>query len=109
LGGESFTPARRAFDSPIAIACFVDRAPCFPSRTWCISSRTNSPAWVVGDFPWRSSSLARSIVCFSGMLSSSNRGVPIQPESQPKLCQQTTDEEVRALLDHAAWTTPKVA
>jgi hypothetical protein len=33
-GGEgSFTPARRAFDSPIAIACFVERAPCFPSRT----------------------------------------------------------------------------
>ena len=28
-----FTPARRAFDSPIAIACFVLRAPCFPSRT----------------------------------------------------------------------------
>jgi hypothetical protein len=31
-GGNS-TPARRAFDSPIAIACLVDRAPCFPSRT----------------------------------------------------------------------------
>jgi len=29
----NFTPARRAFDRPIAIACFVDRAPCFPSRT----------------------------------------------------------------------------
>ncbi|HEY7895846.1 MAG TPA: hypothetical protein VIC24_13185 [Gemmatimonadaceae bacterium] len=28
----SFTPDRRAFESPIAIACFVDRAPCFPSR-----------------------------------------------------------------------------
>jgi hypothetical protein len=28
-----FTPARRAFDRPIAIACSVDRAPCFPSRT----------------------------------------------------------------------------
>ena len=26
------TPERRAFDNPIAIACFVDRAPCFPSR-----------------------------------------------------------------------------
>ena len=24
--------ARRAFDNPIAIACSVDRAPCFPSR-----------------------------------------------------------------------------
>jgi len=30
FGGASFTPARRAFDNPIAIACFVDRAPCFP-------------------------------------------------------------------------------
>ena len=28
------TPARRALDNPIAIACFVLRAPCFPSRTW---------------------------------------------------------------------------
>jgi len=28
-----FTPARRALDKPIAIACFVLRAPCFPSRT----------------------------------------------------------------------------
>jgi hypothetical protein len=31
-GRRSFTPARRAFDRPIAMACFVDRAPCFPSR-----------------------------------------------------------------------------
>ena len=29
----SFTPARRAFDNPIAIACLVERAPCLPSRT----------------------------------------------------------------------------
>jgi hypothetical protein len=27
------TPARRALDSPMAMACFVDRAPCLPSRT----------------------------------------------------------------------------
>lgn len=33
FGGGSFTPARRALDRPIAIACFVERAPCFPSRT----------------------------------------------------------------------------
>jgi hypothetical protein len=33
LGGRSFTPARRAFESPIAIVCWGDRAPCFPSRT----------------------------------------------------------------------------
>jgi hypothetical protein len=66
LGGRSFTPARRAFDNPIAIACLVDRAPCLPSRTWCISSRTNSPACVDGAFPSRASSLARSIVSASG-------------------------------------------
>jgi hypothetical protein len=45
LGGAgSFTPARRAFERPIAIACLVDRAPCLPSRMWWISSRMNSPA-----------------------------------------------------------------
>jgi len=66
-GACSFTPERRAFDKPIAIACFVDRAPCFPSRTWWISSRTNSPACVVGDFPCRLSFRARSIVAFSGI------------------------------------------
>ena len=32
-GGASSTPARRAFDRPIATACLGDRAPCFPSRT----------------------------------------------------------------------------
>jgi hypothetical protein len=33
-GGDGrSTPARRALDNPIAIACFADRAPCFPSRT----------------------------------------------------------------------------
>lgn len=32
LGGGSFTPARRAFDSPMAIACLVLAAPCLPSR-----------------------------------------------------------------------------
>jgi hypothetical protein len=32
VGADSFTPARLAFDRPIAIACFVDLAPCFPSR-----------------------------------------------------------------------------
>lgn len=37
-------PARRALDKPIAMACSVERAPCFPSRTCSIYSRTNSPA-----------------------------------------------------------------
>lgn len=32
FGAFSFTPARRAFDKPMAIACFADRAPCLPSR-----------------------------------------------------------------------------
>src|ERR671914_995258 len=62
-----FTPARRALDSPIAIACLVDRAPCLPSRMWWISSRTNSPACVEGAFPSRASSRARSIVSCSGI------------------------------------------
>ena len=30
----SSTPARRAFERPMAIACLCDRAPCLPSRTW---------------------------------------------------------------------------
>jgi hypothetical protein len=34
LGGDNFTPARRAFDRPMAMACFVERAPCLPSRIW---------------------------------------------------------------------------
>jgi len=46
----TFWPLRRASDKPIAIACFVERAPCLPSRICSISSRTNSPAAVVGDF-----------------------------------------------------------
>jgi len=33
LGAPNFTPARRAFDNPIAIACCGDLAPCFLSRT----------------------------------------------------------------------------
>src|SRR5215472_5445728 len=38
------TPARRAWERPIAMACSGDRAPCLPCRTWWISLRTNSPA-----------------------------------------------------------------
>jgi len=33
LGAGTFTPERRAFESPIAIACFEERAPCRPPRT----------------------------------------------------------------------------
>jgi hypothetical protein len=52
--GGKFTPARRALDSPMAIACLVERPPCLPSLTCSISSRTNSPAWVLADLPSRS-------------------------------------------------------
>jgi hypothetical protein len=69
FGGFKATPARRALESPIAMACLVDLAPCFPSRTWSISSRTNSPACVLGDFPSSLSFLARSNVDFSGIFS----------------------------------------
>jgi hypothetical protein len=31
-GGLRSMPALRAFDNPIAMACFVERAPCLPSR-----------------------------------------------------------------------------
>src|SRR2546423_14592366 len=61
------TPARRAFESPMAIACLVERAPCLRLRMSSISSRTNSPATVLGDFPSRAFLRARSRVRFSGM------------------------------------------
>jgi hypothetical protein len=67
FGGFKATPARRALESPIAMACLVDLAPCFPSRMWSISSRTNSPACVLGDFPSSLSFRARSKVDFSGI------------------------------------------
>lgn len=73
-GAGSLTPARRALDRPIAIACFVDRAPCFPCRTCSISSRTNSPACVDGAFPLRRSFRARAIVRLSGIVSSRDVG-----------------------------------
>src|SRR5262249_2619886 len=53
----------------MAIACLVLRAPCSPRRIFSISSRTNSPACVLGDFPSRLSSRARSMVRLSGMMS----------------------------------------
>ena len=68
FGGASFTPARRALESPMAIACFVERAPCLPSRMRSISSRTNSPACVDGALPSRASFRARSSVSLSGMI-----------------------------------------
>src|SRR6187455_2964275 len=65
----------------MAMACLVERAPCLPSRMWCISSLTNSPAAVEGVFPSRRSSSALSFVFLSGMvippaLTEDARGVP---------------------------------
>src|SRR2546423_15482820 len=71
------TPARRAFESPMAIACLVERAPCLPLRMSSISSRTNSPATVLADFPARAFLRARSSVRFSGM-----GGFPFKETSQ---------------------------
>ena len=62
FGGS--TPARLACDSPMAIACSGDRAPCSPRRILRISSRTNSPAWVLGALPARLSLRAFSMVRF---------------------------------------------
>jgi hypothetical protein len=42
-------PFRRAFDRPIAMACFRFFTGCFPSRAWWISWRTYSPARVDGE------------------------------------------------------------
>jgi len=84
LGGGKSTPARRALERPMAIACLAERAPCSPSRTCSISSRTNSPACVLGAFPSSLSSFALSRVSFSGIgppfkfLPSSTQ-VPSQP------------------------------
>ena len=44
-----FHPRPLALESPMAIACLAERAPCFPSRTCSISSRTYS-ACVDADF-----------------------------------------------------------
>src|SRR5439155_19503174 len=68
FGGARSTPARLACDSPMAIACSGDRAPCSPRRILRISSRTNSPAWVLGALPARLSLRAFSIVFLSGMI-----------------------------------------
>ncbi len=49
------------------MACSGERAPCSPSRTCSISSRTNSPACVLGALPSLASSRARSIASSSGI------------------------------------------
>lgn len=67
--GGNFTPARLAFESPIAMACFAERAPCSPWRMCSISSRTYSPAWVEGESDLR----ARDRVLFSGITTACHR------------------------------------
>jgi hypothetical protein len=69
FGGGSLTPARRALDRPMAMACLADRAPCLPSRISSISSRTNSPACVEGAFPSFAAWRARARVSFLGIVS----------------------------------------
>src|SRR4051812_33868771 len=76
----SGTPARRALDRPMAIACLVERAPCLPLRMSSISSRTNSPATVLLLLPCRALRRARSRVRFSGM------GVSFHASVQQWLC-----------------------
>ncbi len=61
------TPARRASESPIAMACRAFLAPCSPPRILSISLRTNSPACVLADLPARLSARARWMVCLSGI------------------------------------------
>ncbi|PPU81130.1 hypothetical protein XsacCFBP4641_16290 [Xanthomonas sacchari] len=68
------TPARRALDRPMAIACLVDFTSVLPSRTRSISSRTNSPAWVVPALPSRLARRARVVVDCSGIGTSPESG-----------------------------------
>src|SRR5215469_6773719 len=43
-GDGTFSPFLRALESPMAIACLRFLTGCLPSRMWCISVRTSSPA-----------------------------------------------------------------
>lgn len=67
-GAGRATPARRASDKPMAMACFVERAPYFPLRMLRMVWRTNSPACVDGDLPSRASRWARARAFCSGMV-----------------------------------------
>ncbi|MXV05556.1 hypothetical protein DYQ95_00100 [Xanthomonas sp. LMG 9002] len=74
LDAPVLTPARRALDRPMAIACLVDFTWVLPARTRSISSRTNSPAWVVPALPSRLARRARVVVDCSGIETSPERG-----------------------------------
>jgi hypothetical protein len=46
FGGANFTPARRALESPMAMACFVDRAPRLPRGFLrSLRGRIHRPEW----------------------------------------------------------------
>jgi hypothetical protein len=110
-GRGSFTPARRAFERPMAMACLVDRAPCFPWRMCSISSWTNSPAWVLGAFPARFARRARLRVSCSGMIFNpllTNEAIPAPQAFWRGACirndagshyEQTHQRESRSLQD----------
>ncbi len=104
LGGGRGTPARRALESPMAMACLVERTPCAPRRIRSISSRTNSPAWVEADLPSRWSRRAWSMAACLGMpwFRKSGDGRPDQSSCErrgmvrmqtffPSACGESTD------------------
>lgn len=97
-GGGSFTPARRALERPMAIACFAERAPCLPSRTCRISSCTYSPACVVGALPCRFALRARSRVFCSGITSTPRDGAvswPTYASSAPRAYPTSRSAQLR--------------
>lgn len=102
-GGGSFTPARLALDSPMAMICFADRAPCSPSRTRRISSRTNSPACADADL---SSFLrVRSIFFLEGfdsyeeIAASQTIGCPVHRNTISSFCSGTYERLSQFSLD----------
>src|SRR6266545_1096464 len=82
-GGFRGTPARRALESPMAIACWGDLAPCRPRRTCSISSRTNSPAAVDGRLPRARSRFALRTVRLLGMTKTWDRALVVQVPQSP--------------------------
>src|SRR5207253_9121455 len=92
-GGRRATPARLALERPMAMACSGDLAPCSPRRILWISSRTNSPAWVVGALPSRLSLRAFSTVLLSGIIA--------LPSGLSRLCREGRIHCIRVCLINA--------
>src|SRR5687768_11289229 len=99
LGGGKSTPARRACERPMAMACLVERAPCLPFRMSWITSRTNSPACVLGALPSRLSWRALSIVFLSGMAAPLRNEFP-QPQTTQSPCHRVLPVRLRHHLHH---------